>query len=225
MIINVIIPAHNEQESISYVLNDIPDFIDEVIVVDNNSNDKTAELASLKATVLEEKRQGYGYACLKGLDYISQKSSKPDVVVFLDADYSDYPEEVELILAPILSEGYDMVIGSRSLGSSERGSMMPQQIFGNWLATRLINLIFKYKYTDLGPFRAIKYDALTNLGMVDTTYGWTVEMQIKAVKNKLIIKEVPVSYRNRIGKSKISGTLKGSLLAGYKILTTIFKYY
>jgi glycosyltransferase involved in cell wall biosynthesis len=226
MIIDVIIPAFNEQNGVGQVIKDLPlNLVREIIVVNNNSNDKTSAVAAKAgATVLDEPRKGYGYACLKGMDYIALKNIKPDVVVFLDADYSDHPEELAEIVQPIISEHYDLVIGSRALGMKARGSMTPQQIFGNWLATRLIRLFFKTKYTDLGPFRAIKYSSLLSLNMSDKTYGWTVEMQIKAAKKRMKITEVPVSYRVRIGKSKVSGTIKGTIMAGYKILYTIFKY-
>ena len=222
----VIIPAYNEEDSIVNVLKDIPStHVSEVIVVDNNSTDKTAERArSAGATVLSEKEQGYGNACLKGIDYARKMSVQPDIIVFLDGDYSDYPEELPKIVAPIIEENYDMVIGSRALGDREKGSMMPQQIFGNWLATSLMRLIHRVHFTDLGPFRAIRFSALEKIAMKDRTYGWTVEMQVKAAKHKLKSCEVAVQYRKRIGVSKVSGTVKGTFLAGYKILLTIFKY-
>ncbi len=224
-IIDVIIPAYNEQESVVEVLRDIPSSVREVVVVNNNSTDKTPQEARAGgATVIDENRQGYGSACLKGMAHISAKELKPDIIVFLDADYSDHPEEMEMLISPILNDDVDMVIGSRALGVRENGSMMPQQIFGNWLATRLMRLTYGVSYSDLGPFRAIKYDSLVGLGMKDKDYGWTIEMQIKAVKNSLTFAEVPVSYRKRIGESKVSGTLKGTVMAGYKIITTIFKY-
>jgi hypothetical protein len=147
------------------------------------------------------------------------------VVVFLDADYSDYPEELSLLVDALVTQDVDMAIGSRALGNRQRGSMTPQQIFGNWLATTLIRWLYGVRYTDLGPFRAIRYDTLLRLGMQDTTYGWTVEMQLKAAKMGYRVTEVPVRYKVRIGHSKVSGTLKGTLLAGYKILGWIFKYY
>jgi glycosyltransferase involved in cell wall biosynthesis len=199
--------------------------VQEVIVVNNNSNDST-ELNARRAgaTVIYESRPGYGYACLKGIEYVRQSPSAPDIMVFLDADYSDHPEEMPQLVMPIIDEGMDLVIGSRALGKRERGSMTPQQVFGNWLATRLLKLFYGVTYTDLGPFRAIRYDKLIQMDMQDTTYGWTVEMQLKAAKLKLKITEVPVRYRQRIGFSKISGTLKGTVMAGYKIITTIFKY-
>ncbi|MBB3124005.1 glycosyltransferase involved in cell wall biosynthesis [Mesoflavibacter sabulilitoris] len=223
--IKVIIPAFNEQDSIANVIQDIPSLVEEVIVVSNNSTDLTEVNAKhAGATVLTENRKGYGYACLKGMDYISKQKSKPDIIVFLDGDYSDYPEELTKIIAPIIEDNIDLVIGSRVKELREDGAMTPQQIFGNWLATKLMSLFFKAKFTDLGPFRAIKYEKLLALNMVDKTYGWTVEMQLKALKQKLSYTEVPVNYRNRIGVSKVSGTIKGSIFAGIKILSWIFKY-
>ncbi len=225
-IIVVIIPAYNEENSIAKVINDIPTgLVHEVIVVNNNSNDATEVNArAAGATILRERRPGYGFACLTGIEYLKELENKPDIVVFIDADYSDHPEEMPLLVKPIISDGMDMVIGSRALGKKERGSMTVQQVFGNWLATRLLKIIYDVRYTDLGPFRAICYDKLLEINMQDTTYGWTVEMQLKAAKLKMKILEVPVSYRKRIGFSKISGTVKGTALAGYKIITTIFKY-
>ena len=225
MNIDVIIPAFNEEKSNVHVINDIPKgLVREVIVCNNNSTDDTAVNAeSSGATVVLAEQKGYGSACLAGLDYINNKSEKPDIVVFLDGDYSDHPEEMVDIVAPIKKEGYDMVIGSRATGDLERGSMQVQQIFGNWLATSLISLFYNYKFTDLGPFRAITYDALQKVDMKDRDFGWTVEMQVKAAKLKLKCIEVPVKYRKRIGKSKVSGTVKGTILAGHKILWTIFK--
>ncbi len=222
----VIIPAYNEENSIAKVIADIPTgLVHQVIVVNNNSNDDTEVNArSAGAIVLKEKRPGYGYACLKGIEYIKNMQPSPDIVVFIDADYSDHPGEMPLLLKPILQDGVDLVIGSRALGKKEKGSMTLQQLFGNWLATRLLKIIYGVSFTDLGPFRAIRYHKLMQLNMQDTTYGWTVEMQLKAAKIGFKIIEVPVSYRKRIGFSKISGTLKGTVLAGYKIITTIFKY-
>lgn len=223
--IKVIIPAYNEQDSIAQVIKDIPSIVVEVIVVSNNSTDLTeANAKNAGATVLQENNKGYGYACLKGMDYIAKQDSKPDIVVFLDGDYSDYPEELTKIVAPIIDQNMDFVIGARVKKLREEGSMMPQQVFGNWLATTLMSLFFGAKFSDLGPFRAIKYDKLLALNMVDKTYGWTVEMQLKVLKQKLSYIEVPVNYRNRIGVSKVSGTIKGSIFAGVKILTWIFKY-
>lgn len=224
-IIKVIIPAYNEANSIIHVINNIPDLVDEVIVVNNNSTDDTeANAKKAGATVLSETQKGYGYACLKGMNYIANQNTKPNIVVFLDGDYSDYPEELTKIIQPILKDNIDFVIGARVKRLREQGSMTPQQIFGNWLATFLMKLMFNAKFTDLGPFRAIKYDKLLDLNMEDKTYGWTVEMQLKAIKQKLTYIEVPVNYRNRIGVSKVSGTVKGSIFAGIKILGWIFKY-
>ncbi len=223
--IDVVIPAFNEEHSVGKVIDDLPkDFVSEIIVVDNNSSDTTFQtIKDHKATALQEPQQGYGKACLKGLEYIHNKEEKPDIVVFLDADYSDYPEEITKVCEPILSDGVDMVIGSRALGSKERGSMTMPQIFGNWLATNLIRLFYGIQFTDLGPFRAIRYDQLLKIGMKDEDYGWTVEMQVKAAKLKMKCTEVSVNYKKRIGVSKVSGTLKGVIFAGYKIIWTIFK--
>lgn len=223
--IDVIIPAYNEEKSIPLVLGDIPNsLVREVLVCNNASKDRTAEVAEKAgATVLLQTQKGYGSACLKGIEYLQNKAIKPDIVVFLDGDYSDHPQEMASLIRPILEEDMDMVIGSRALGDMEDGSMTPQQVFGNWLATNLIRLFYKYDFTDLGPFRAIKYDKLMELQMEDPDFGWTVEMQVKAAKMKFRCTEVPVSYRRRIGISKISGTIKGTILAGHKILWTIFK--
>lgn len=222
----VIIPAFNEENSIAKVINDIPPgLVDEVIVVNNNSNDATdVHARNAGATVLHEERAGYGFACLKGIGYIKQMQVAPAIVVFIDADYSDHPEEMPLLVKPIINNHMDMVIGSRALGKREKGSMTFQQLFGNWVATTLLKIFYKASYTDLGPFRAIRYDKLLEINMQDTTYGWTVEMQIKAAKLKMKTCEVPVNYRKRIGFSKISGTLKGTVMAGYKIISTLFKY-
>ena len=223
--IKVIIPAFNEANSIGRVIADIPKHVNEVIVVSNNSTDKTIAIAeSAGATVLEENQRGYGYACLKGLAYIKESLVKPDIIVFLDGDYSDYPENLDVIVKPIIKCDVDLVIGARAKELREDGSMTTPQIFGNWLATRLMKLFFKSRFTDLGPFRAIKYDTLLGLEMEDKTYGWTVEMQLKVLKQRLAYTEVKVPYRNRIGVSKISGTLKGAIFAGVKILGWIFKY-
>ncbi|OIQ27328.1 MAG: UDP-glucose--dolichyl-phosphate glucosyltransferase [Bacteroidetes bacterium MedPE-SWsnd-G2] len=223
--ISVIIPAFNEDQSIGHVVKDIPENVKNIIVVDNNSTDNTALVAEQSgAIVLKEPQKGYGFACLKGMAYLANETSPPDIVVFLDGDYSDYPEELTQIVAPILNDNFDLVIGSRNNAQREDGSMTPQQIFGNWLATRLMTLFFGAKFTDLGPFRAIKYQKLLDLEMQDKTYGWTIEMQLKALRQKLEYCEVPVKYRKRIGVSKVSGTIKGSILAGYKILGWIFKY-
>jgi glycosyltransferase involved in cell wall biosynthesis len=226
--INVIIPAYNEEQSIGRVIGDIPEsLVQEIIVVNNNSSDSTEAVArAAGATVLREPARGYGNACLTGLRYVAAKKpeDQPEIIVFLDGDYSDHPEEMPLLIQPILEGRADMVIGSRALGNRESGAMQPQQIFGNWLATTLIRWLYKTRFTDLGPFRAIKYDRLQGLGMQDRTYGWTVEMQVKAARQKLRTYEVPVTYRRRIGVSKVSGTVKGSVLAGYKIILTILRY-
>ena len=220
----VIIPAYNEEKSIAKVIGDIPtDVVSEIIVVNNNSNDSTETVAlNAGAKVLFEKQKGYGAACLKGID--SLKENTPDIVVFLDGDYSDYPEEIIDLIKPIEYDNYDFVLGSRVLGESEKGALPLQSRFGSLIAGTLINLFWKFKYTDLGPFRAIKYNKLIQLDMKDKWFGWTVEMQIKAVRQGLRITEVPVSYRKRIGKSKITGTISGTFRAGYKILWTIFRY-
>ena len=223
--IKVIIPAHNEALSITQVIQEIPDTVSEIIVVDNNSTDQTADNAKKAgATVLKEHRKGYGYACLCGMDYIAQQSKKPDIIVFMDGDYSDYPEELNKLVRPIVEEGIDFVVGARTKMLREQGSMTPQQVFGNTLATWLMKLLFGATYTDLGPFRAIQYNKLLDLEMEDKTYGWTVEMQLKALKKKLTYTEVPVRYKKRIGVSKVSGTVKGTIFAGIKILGWIFKY-
>lgn len=224
-IIKVIIPAHNEQDSIGKVIKEIPGFVTEIIVVSNNSTDATELNAQVAgATVLTESRKGYGYACLKGMEYIATQTPLPEIIVFLDGDYSDHPEEMDKIVAPIIEGNMDMVIGARVKEFRESGSMTFPQIFGNWLATSLMKLFFQAKFSDLGPFRAIKYDKLLALEMQDKTYGWTVEMQLKALRKKYKYVEVPVHYRNRIGVSKVSGTLKGAIFAGVKILSWIFKY-
>jgi glycosyltransferase involved in cell wall biosynthesis len=224
-IIKVIIPAYNEENSIGNVIRDIPSVVNEIIVVNNNSSDATAQNAQdAGATVLSELKPGYGNACLKGIDYIKQQKTDIDIVVFLDGDYSDYPEELSKIIAPILDNDIDFVLGSRVEKLREKRAMQPQQIFGNWLATGLMRLFFKSKFTDLGPFRAIKYTTLLELKMEDPTYGWTVEMQLKILKKRFTYEEIPVKYRNRIGVSKVSGTVKGSIFAGIKILTWIIKY-
>ncbi len=223
--IKVIIPAFNEENSIGLVIKEIPSFVEEIIVVNNNSSDKTEEKArEAGATVLLEERMGYGYACKKGVQYVGKQSNPPDIVVFIDGDYSDYPEELPKVVDPILNNGMDMVIGARVKNLREAGSMTPQQVFGNWLATSLMRLLFRSSFTDLGPFRAIRYPALKSLEMEDNTYGWTVEMQLKALKQELAVCQVPVRYKKRIGVSKVSGTVKGTIFAGVKILGWIFKY-
>ncbi len=226
MIVDIIIPAYNEEDSIGLVINDIPKtLVRDIVVCNNNSKDNTASVArNAGAIVVDEMKAGYGSACLRGMHHLKTNAIIPDVVVFLDGDYSDFPEEIENILDPIKNQGMDMVIGSRALGNMEKGSMTVQQVFGNWLATTLIKVFYGYEFTDLGPFRAIKYNRLMELDMQDKDFGWTVEMQVKAAKLKMKTIEVPVSYRRRIGISKISGTIKGTILAGHKILWTIFKF-
>ena len=223
--IKVIIPAYNEEASIGLVIQDLPEIVSEVIVVNNHSTDKTAEVAQKAgATVLLETQKGYGYACLKGLAYIQTQEEKPEIVVFLDGDYSDCPEKLVEIVAPILQKDIDFTLGARSKNLREAGSMTLPQIFGNWLANTLMKVFFRSRFTDLGPFRAIKYNKLLALQMEDKTYGWTVEMQLKVLKRKYTYQEIPVPYRNRIGVSKVSGTVKGAIFAGFKILGWIFKY-
>ena len=221
--ITVIIPAYNEVLSIAKVLQDIPEMVSEVIVVNNGSTDNTALIAEKAgATVYQEPRKGYGYACLKGLEKC--RENPPDIVVFLDGDYSDYPEQLSEIVAPILDQKVDFVVGARVDYLREKGSMTYPQIFGNALATTLMKWFFGAHFTDLGPFRAIRYNKLLALDMSDKTYGWTVEMQLKVLKQKISYQEIPVKYRNRIGVSKVSGTIKGAIFAGVKILFWIFKY-
>ncbi len=223
--IDVIIPVYNEEASIGKVLDEIPmEIIRNVVVCNNGSTDHTADVAiSRGAILLNQPLKGYGNACLKGMEYLTGLDAKPDIVVFLDGDYSDFPEEMYSVVQPIIRDSKDLVIGSRTLGTMEQGAMMPQQIFGNWLATNLIRIIYQYHFTDLGPFRAIRYDKLVEMNMQDKTFGWTVEMQVKAAKAGMKTAEVAVKYRKRIGQSKVSGTVKGTVLAGYKILWTIFK--
>ena len=223
--IAVVIPALNEEAALPSVLADIPrELVEEVVVVDNGSSDRTAAVARMNdATVLSEPRRGYGSACLTGIAYLEKKA--PDIVVFLDGDYSDCPEEIPLVVQPIVSGEYDFVIGSRTKGLAAPGALLPQARLGNALATFLIRLLYHFSYSDLGPFRAIRFSALLDLGMVDQNYGWTVEMQIKAVRKGLRITEVPVHYRKRSsGASKVTGTMRGTFLAGYKILWTVFRY-
>ena len=223
-----IIPAFNEEASIGKVLDDLSeDLIAECIVVNNASTDRTASVADHHgATVLLEQEKGYGAACLKGISYVLEHydTKRGTIILFLDGDHSDFGEQAFRIVEPIIMGDADMVIGSRTLGNAERGSLTIQQRFGNWLAVTLIRWLFGFRYTDLGPFRAIRVDALRSLNMRDRNYGWTVEMQIKAVTQGMKILEVPVDYRVRIGESKVSGTINGTIMAGYKILKTIFQY-
>jgi glycosyltransferase involved in cell wall biosynthesis len=222
----VVIPAYNEEQSIGKVVDDIPkEWVSDVIVCSNNSTDKTIEVAKhAGAIVLEERQKGYGWACMKGINFANQMDVKPDIIVFLDGDYSDYPQELPLVIQPILERGMDLVIGSRALGQQENGSMTFPQRFGNWLSTRMMHLFYGVKYSDLGPFRAMKFDQLLKLNMSEMTFGWTIEMQIKAAKHNMNSCEVPVNYKVRIGESKVSGTVKGAVMAGIKIIWSIFKY-
>lgn len=225
-IIDVIIPAYNEEKSIPKVIAEIPDFVRYIVVANNNSTDKTREVAeSAGAKVVFEPQKGYGKACLTAMDWIKKQEIQPDIVVFLDGDYSDFPEEMRDLVQPILDGKSDMVIGSRALGMREKGSMTLPQVFGNWLATTMMKHMQGAKFSDLGPFRAIVWKKLLDLNMVDQNFGWTIEMQIKAHKVGLRYTEVPVNYRKRIGVSKVSGTVKGVIGAGYKIIFTIFKYW
>ena len=227
--IDVLIPAWNEEKALPLVLKGIPkEWVRQVIVCDNGSTDRTAEVARAEGAILvSQPERGYGNACLAGMRYLQNlpASKQPEIVVFLDGDFSDYPEELPQVVAPILNEGKDLVIGSRRLGGMEPGAMTTTQRFGNWLAPFLIRLFYNYRFSDLGPFRAIRWDKLQALGMRDRNFGWTAEMQIKAAKQKLHCAEVPVRYRKRAaGHSKVSGTFKGTILAGWKIIITIFKY-
>lgn len=226
MIVDIVIPAYNEQQSVALVINDISKgMIRHVVVCDNNSTDHTAQVAKeAGAIVVRETEPGYGAACLRGLNFLRKQDPPPDVVVFLDGDYSDHPDELPLLLAPILSGKAEMVIGTRVARFREKGSMMPQQVFGNWLATKIMRVLFSARFTDLGPFRAVTWRALEEIGMKDRNFGWTVEMQVKALKKKISYTEVPVHYRKRVGVSKVSGTVKGSIMAGYKIIYTILRY-
>ena len=223
--IDVIIPAFNEEAAIGRVLRDLPrGLVRRVVVVDNASTDRTAAVAAAAgATIVHEPRRGYGSACLAGIRRLA--ADPPRIVVFLDGDYSDRPQEISAIVAPLLDGAADLVVGSRVSGEHEPGALLPQARFGNWLATRLIRLLHGQRMTDLGPFRAIDWDCLTALSMRDPDFGWTVEMQVKAARAGLRYREVPVSYRRRIGTSKITGTFSGSFRAGWKILYTIFRLY
>lgn len=220
----VIIPAFNEGRSIGLVVADIPDdLVQEVVVVNNGSTDETERNASeAGATVLREQKRGYGWACLRGIEYAATKD--PEIIVFLDGDYSDHPEEMTRLVEPIRSGEVDFVVGSRMTGDRERGAMLPQALVGNRVACFLMRIIWGARFTDLGPFRAIRFHELMRLGMQDKTFGWTVEMQIKAVKAGLRYSEVPVSYRRRVGVSKITGTISGTLKASAKILFLIAYY-
>lgn len=223
-IVHVIIPVYNEEQSIHKVIEDIPNYVDKIIVVDNNSTDNTVQVCrECGVDIISEKHQGYGAACLAGIEY--SKQFKSDITVFLDGDYSDYPEDMDILLHSIVSKGNEFVIGSRVKGVKEKGALLPQARIGNFIACHLIKLFWGVRFTDLGPFRAMSTERLSAMKMEDRTWGWTVEMQIKAAKMGMICDEVPVRYRKRIGKSKISGTVIGSIKAGSKILYTIFNYW
>jgi glycosyltransferase involved in cell wall biosynthesis len=223
--IDVVIPAYNEEASLPLVLEAIPSPpVSRTVVVDNNSTDATSEVAAAGgAEVVTERRPGYGSACLGGLDYL-RRHEPGDIVVFLDADFSDHPEELPALIAPILLGDFDLVIGSRVLGSREPGALLPQARAGNLIACTLIRTLYGHRFTDLGPFRAITWPALESLDMSDPDFGWTAEMQVKALRRGLRVTEVPVSYRKRVGVSKITGTVRGTILAGYKILWTVLRY-
>lgn len=224
-IVDVLIPAFNEEKSIVHVIHDIPSFVRNIVVVNNNSTDNTKQVAQKAgAIVLDEPIMGYGRACLTGMRFLESLAQEPEILVFLDGDYSDYPEQMHELIQPIVEKDIDFVLGSRAKGKREFGSMTLPQVFGNWLSTSLMRWRFGTSYSDLGPFRAIKWQKLKALNMIDQNYGWTIEMQIKAVKQGLTYMEVPVDYRKRIGVSKVSGTVKGVFGAGYKILWTIWKY-
>lgn len=225
-IIDVIIPAYNEEKSIPKVIAEIPKFVRHIVVANNNSTDQTQRAAEeAGAKVVFEPQKGYGKACLTAMDWLKKQEIQPDIVVFLDGDYSDFPEEMKDLVQPILDGKADMVIGSRALGQRESGSMTLPQVFGNWLATTMMKNMQGAKFSDLGPFRAMVWRKLLDLNMVDQNFGWTIEMQIKAHKAGLRYTEVPVNYRKRIGVSKVSGTVKGVIGAGYKIIFTIFRYW
>lgn len=226
--VSIVIPALNEERALPFVLNDLHMVTDvpikEILVIDNGSTDGTASVASSNgAIVLSEMERGYGAACLKGLQRIFSSSDPPDLVAFLDADYSDVPGELSLLAKAFSNGSVDLVIGSRVLGNAEKGSLMPVQKFGNWLSTTLIRILYGVRFTDLGPFRVVRTEILKKMNLQDRNFGWTVEMQIKAAKMGLRCAEVPVSYKKRIGVSKISGTISGSVRAGWKILYTIAK--
>lgn len=220
--VGVVIPALDEERAIARVIEDIPAWVDRIVVADNGSRDGTATVARLAgATVVREPRRGYGLACLAGMRALGDGA---DIVVFLDGDHSDFAEDMADLVDPIAAGACDLVLGSRTLGERETGSLTPQQRFGNWLATRLMRLFWRTRFSDLGPFRAIRRDALERLRMAEPAYGWTIEMQIKAAEQGLAWREVPARYRRRIGVSKVSGTVKGTVLAGLRILWVIARH-
>ena len=223
--VDVVMPAFNEERSIGRVLNDVPrSVVRRIVVADNNSTDATAEHArEAGAIVVPASRQGYGSACQVGVDHL-RRNDPPDILVFLDADYSDHPEELPQVIAPIVENRADAVIGSRVLGSRERGALLPQARAGNLFACWMIRVLYGHRYTDLGPFRAIRWDAYEQLGMRDPDFGWTAELQVKALQHGLRVVEVPVSYRKRVGVSKITGTVSGTIRSGIKIITTSLRY-
>jgi glycosyltransferase involved in cell wall biosynthesis len=223
--IDVVIPALNEEASLPLVLGDLPrPPVRRVVVADNGSTDDTARVAAgLGAVVVPAPRRGYGSACLAGLDWL-RRNGPPEIVVFVDADYSDHPDELPLLVEPILAGRADAVIGSRVLGTRQPGALLPQARAGNLVACLLIRLLYGHRYTDLGPFRAVRWEALERLEMRDPDFGWTAELQVKALRRGLRVVEVPVSYRRRVGVSKIAGTLWGTLRAGHKILWTVVRY-
>lgn len=223
-VVDVVIPAFNEERSLPLVLEALPETVRRVVVADNNSTDRTAEAASEGgAEVVAAPRQGYGSACLAGLAHL-RDTGPPEIVVFVDADFSDHPEELPALVEPIEEGRADLVIGSRVLGVREPGALLPQARAGNLLAVWMIRALYGHRTTDLGPFRAVRWSSLETLGMRDPDFGWTAEMQVKALRAGLRVVDVPVSYRRRVGRSKITGTVKGTILAGYKIITTILRY-
>jgi glycosyltransferase involved in cell wall biosynthesis len=223
-VVDVIIPAFNEASAIGKVIAALPNSVREIVVADNGSTDGTSGVAQQHgATVVTETQKGYGHACLKAMAYIEKKATPPDIVVFLDGDFSDYPEELPKLVAPIASKEAVFVVGARSAALRTKNALTPQQQFGNALATLLMRWLYNSRFTDLGPFRAIDWKTLLALNMKDKTYGWTVEMQLKILQRKLPYAEIPVRYKARIGTSKVSGTVKGTILAGIKILYWIAK--
>jgi len=223
--IDVVIPAFDEERSLPLVLADLPrPPVRRVVVADNGSRDATARVATEGgAIVVDAPVRGYGSACLAALDWL-RTHEPPEVVVFVDADYSDHPDELPRLVAPIADDEADLVIGSRMLGQREPGALLPQARAGNFVACTLVRLLYRHRYTDLGPFRAIRWTALERLEMADRDFGWTAEMQVKALRHGLRVSEVPVSYRRRVGVSKITGTLRGTVMAGVKILWTVFRH-